>query len=125
MCANQLAAAMQDRGGDESGWEAGEGEMSSANHACQGVEPRRRWAVGCERRRQSLNLSCRASNVARKRRRRDPRRLKRKTPGRAFVRARHSILIPFSHKFARRQDRKWVGNGMDERASIGHMAREQ
>jgi hypothetical protein len=60
-----------------------------------------------------------------KRRRRDPWRLKRKTPGRAFVRARHSILIPFSHKFARRQGRKWVGKGMDERASIGHMAREE
>jgi hypothetical protein len=59
---------MKDRGGDESGWEAGEGEMSSADHANQRVELRRRWAAGCQRRRQSLNLSCRASNVARAKR---------------------------------------------------------
>ncbi len=83
--------------------------MSSANHANQSVEPRRRWAAGCRRRRQSLNSSCRGSIVARaknRRRRCDPRCLKRRTPGRAFVRARHSIVIPFSHKFARRQGGK-------------------
>jgi hypothetical protein len=44
---------------------------------------------------------------------------------RASIRpGRHSILIPFSHKFARRQGGKCVGKGMDERASTGHMARE-